>query len=509
MDLTPKKYKKKAKRKRLVRPQIIKHWRNPFQLAIVGIALASFVGSTVFSRIKEGRNYEVQVARSKELLGEINALNSQAMQVYSNLLVQCEGTVLKDKSDGELALIRKLEELNRNADARFSELNECYAAIAYRYRSRNGVLQWYADIARKHIEFALARKEHERARLCFNESHLNEQLGDFKYQVKGIGSLEVQAGEDVYKIVVWPLKLDGLRLVQADPVGSSQVFPYSMPVLESGSYLIWATRADGAFAPYPVFIGNGQSNVVNLVVPEVIPEGMVFVPGGDFLCGGGETSPYRLHTHNLSGFFIGKYEVTVSEYLDFWLSLKDPVQRAACMSRIGYDEGDAEPQAAWDADGRLLDKRLAVDLPVVGITFDAAKMFCEWKSRKTGKAIRLPTGFEWEKAARGVDGRAYPWGQEYEADANLALTLDNPKAKGKYPLWAPPGRFLRDSSVYNVNDMGGNVREFAIAPDGSFEIRGGSGSTPFPYMVCSHVSDSLDVVPSDVGFRYVLEVPAK
>ncbi|HSR87584.1 MAG TPA: SUMF1/EgtB/PvdO family nonheme iron enzyme [Pontiella sp.] len=106
------------------------------------------------------------------------------------------------------------------------------------------------------------------------------------------------------------------------------------------------------------------------------------------------------------------------------------------------------------------------------------------------------------KAARGVDGRTYPWGYDYDPDANLTLVKDNAEGKIKYPLWAPPGSFKRDISVYNVYDMGGNVREYVSASDGGFEIRGGSASSSF--LPCWHVSND-QLVPGDTGFRYVME----
>ena len=174
------------------------------------------------------------------------------------------------------------------------------------------------------------------------------------------------------------------------------------------------------------------------------------------------------------------------------------------MARLQYDESGGPARAAWDDNGNLLDARLGPADPVVGISFEATNLYCEWLAHMTGNPVRLPSAAEWEKAARGVDGRTYPWGYEYDPDANLALVSDNAKGKELYPHWAPPGSFKRDISVYNVYDMGGNVREYASATDGAFQISGGSASTPSSFLPCWHVSDAF-VVPSDVGFRYVME----
>jgi len=79
-----------------------------------------------------------------------------------------------------------------------------------------------------------------------------------------------------------------------------------------------------------------------------------------------------------------------------------------------------------------------------------------------------------------------------------------------FPLWAPPGKFPRDVSIYGVYDMAGNVREMTSTPfptDATFyQIKGGSASTPSTFLPCSYASDT-PVAPSDVGFRYIQEIP--
>ena len=195
----------------------------------------------------------------------------------------------------------------------------------------------------------------------------------------------------------------------------------------------------------------------------------------------------------------------MAEYLEFWSSLSDPQHRSQMMSRIHFSEDD-EAVDAWDADGKVLADRVLPGYPVVGITCEAASAYCKWKSRLTGETLRLPTEFEWEKAARGVDGRTYPWGYGFSASENLTLTLDNVKGKETYPLWAPPGTFNRDISVHNVHDMGGNVREYALSLNGGYQLRGGSAATPASFLPSTFISSDTDAFPSDVGFRYVLEV---
>ncbi|MCK5676052.1 MAG: SUMF1/EgtB/PvdO family nonheme iron enzyme [Verrucomicrobia bacterium] len=121
--------------------------------------------------------------------------------------------------------------------------------------------------------------------------------------------------------------------------------------------------------------------------------------------------------------------------------------------------------------------------------------------------MRLPTAMEWEKAARGVDGRRYVWGNGFVKGLNFALTKGNEKGKARFPLWAPPRKFMRDVSVYGAYDMAGNVREMTstLLPnsDTLYQLKGGSASTPALFLPCSYSSDT-PLVPSDVGFRQML-----
>lgn len=490
--------------KRRVTFGLAKHWNNPFQITIIAIALASFVGSLGIDRLKQRQVFKETIAHAKELRNEMDSLNTQAMIIHTNLQVQFGDVSSKEVSKEEQELKDQLMAVSGELDACFSELNNCFTTIAYRYRSIGWVENWFVDTARWSFEAALSRNNLEQARRWFNSSHVNALLLDMKPRISGGGSLEITAGDDVYELVVWALKSDDSRLVLANHIGRSSTFPYTISNIEKGSYLIMITSAEGGFFPYPVYIEPGEAKQVMIELPKQVHEDLVFVPGGPFICGGGASPIYREHQRNLPSFYIKKYEVTIADYLEFWSSLSDPQQRSVMMSRLHFSEDD-EATDAWDADGTILDERVLPDYPVVGISCEAAAAYCKWKSRQTGACIRLPTEFEWEKAARGVDGRTYPWGYGFTVLENLALTRENVNGKAAYPLWAPPGKFNRDISVYNVRDMGGNVREYALTANGDCHIRGGSASTPASFLPCAFISDS-PAVPSDVGFRYVMEL---
>jgi formylglycine-generating enzyme required for sulfatase activity len=190
-----------------------------------------------------------------------------------------------------------------------------------------------------------------------------------------------------------------------------------------------------------------QGETTQPAKPEVNLEEMVLIPAGEFIMGTNikgpdnkETVAYPEHKVNLPAFWIDKYEVTNYQMLQF--AIKE-----------GYTGEGAKEGKDW----RLFatpDKAL---FPVQYVTLNDAKAYC----KSVGK--RLPTEAEWEKAARGTDGRAYPWGNEWEEGrSNTAESgLLRPAAVGEF----------NDVSPYGVHDMLGNVREWTSTP---FELYPGN-----------------------------------
>ena len=104
--------------------------------------------------------------------------------------------------------------------------------------------------------------------------------------------------------------------------------------------------------------------------------------------------------------------------------------------------------------------------PIVGISWHDASAYCDWLSKKNGFHFKLPTEAQWEKAARGTDGRKYPWGNHEPYHNGKWYANCRP-----YGSWekrgedgalytAPVGSYLHGSSPYGLLDMAGNVWEW-------------------------------------------------
>jgi formylglycine-generating enzyme required for sulfatase activity len=180
--------------------------------------------------------------------------------------------------------------------------------------------------------------------------------------------------------------------------------------------------------------GAGTEETAASSVPEtpaVTPGEMVLIPAGEFTLGGDDPKSYarpqqKMH---LPAYWIDKYEVTNQEFLDFAI-------------KTGYQGEGAKEGKDWRAFVPAGGK-----VPVVYITWKDAKAYCE----SLGK--RLPTEFEWEKAARGTDGLRFPWGNEWDATKTNTYEAGITKP-------AEIARYSGDVSPFGVHDMMGNVQEW-------------------------------------------------
>lgn len=299
--------------------------------------------------------------------------------------------------------------------------------------------------------------------------------------------------------------LDGTPVSKADK--TLEALPLNDAIriqLASGSYLLKFCQKGGDVFWMPVIVHIARENQLKIELPRRIPTGMMYIPGGEFQHQ--VKSDYSgVGNIYLKPYFIRKYEVTFGEYLEFWNSLSDPELRKRCLGWYRFDSNSGGRRPIWNEQG-VLNSPFSPELPVVGISGEAAMEYCRWLGQKLDCTIRLPTQYEWEKAARGVDGRIYVWGDTYQS--KLALLNDNPQSN-RYPVGAPPGSFPGDVSLFGILDLTGNVREFVCntnAGNPVFWAGGGSSITGPEQAKCTEFH-YLNASADDVGFRYVMEFP--
>ena len=248
-----------------------------------------------------------------------------------------------------------------------------------------------------------------------------------------------------------------------------------------------------------------------LTITSPITVDLVRIPAGEFLMGSvatrdghaqdDEFPPHRVY---LPEFHIGRFPITNLQYAAF-------VEATASPTPESWPEGSMPP-------GRE-------EHPVVTVLWKEARAFCAWLGEATGKAIRLPTEAEWEKAARGTDGRIYPWGDAPPDHSlcNFDRQVGDTTPVGRY---SPQG-----DSPYGCADVAGNVWEWCstkyrpyayqvgdgreeLQPDGGLEglraydrrvVRGGSYIYDERDIRCAtRFRSNPDHRDRHVGFRVVM-----
>lgn len=258
-----------------------------------------------------------------------------------------------------------------------------------------------------------------------------------------------------------------------------------------------AIRQDQATATAEIVIAQSTATAMAPVVSRLeadIGMEMVYVPPGDFIMGSPDNLGYEdedpKHTVRLGPYWIDKTEVTAAQY------------------RRCVIERECSPAGSLDLCTYPYPIEAPLDHPINCVEWKQADDYCRWAGK------RLPTEAEWEKAARGVDGRTFPWGED-EPDCGFAQfgNCDG----GSVPAGSRPN----GASPYGAMDMAGNVGEwvadwygasyYSVAPTqnpsgpasgDSRVVRGGSWNLSDSFIrVTSRTGISPFTQQSDIGFR--------
>jgi formylglycine-generating enzyme required for sulfatase activity len=272
-------------------------------------------------------------------------------------------------------------------------------------------------------------------------------------------------------------------------VGQAPLSPLS---LAPGSVVLAFEAPGHVAARLPVLLSRGQTLRLAIALPTAAsaPPGMIYVPPGPFLFGSADASDLRrgffrtapLHEVSTDGYFIGRHEVTFAAWIEFlddlppderrrrsprtnnavssvmlteiaprrWKLALTPTTRtytAETGQRLRYERRAKRADQDW------------TKFPVSAVSYEDAVAFAAWLDR-TGRipGARLCDEYEWERAARGADGRTFPTGATLAPDdANIDVTYGRePLAFGPDEVGSHPG----SRSPVGAEDMAGNVWEW-------------------------------------------------
>jgi serine/threonine-protein kinase len=299
--------------------------------------------------------------------------------------------------------------------------------------------------------------------------------GRYAAYLRGHGQLTLTADADGARASLFRFRNRSRRLVPEFVCELGQL-PLESIELARGSYLVRISAPGTAVVDYPVEIDreghwtsspprSDEQRAVHLPSEGAIGAGECYVPAGWFICGGDPHAPQTLVRKRMwiDGFVIQRFPVTHREYLHFLNALvadgrADEARRHAPTSTGGVTGSFGPPAYDLNDTGlyMLPDKAdIAADHPVTLVDWYSARAYAQWLRGRTELPWRLPSEFEWEKAARGVDARFYPWGDFL--DPTWCCMLDSRKV-GHTPVSVQS--FPVDESPYGARGMAGNVRSW-------------------------------------------------
>jgi len=353
------------------------------------------------------------------------------------------------------------------------DLPAAHAALAQRYLAR-------------HREAEALRHDEARARAdklvrlhadSLPKSHDTRKRAEL--YLRGRGAISLQTEPNGAEVLLHRYVQKNRRLVPVFERSLGKT-PLEWEPLDMGSYLCVIRHPECADVRYPVHVnrlghwdtvppGGDAAQPVWLPPREALDPDELYIPAGWFLAGGDAQSASDPPRPIWCGGMVAqRFPVTNAEYIAFLDDLvardrEDEALARAPRERAGTVGAPGALIYGRDDDGRFLLRPDAdgdvwlPEWPVFHVDWHGARAYMAWKAERTGHPWRLPHQPEWEKAARGVDGRWYPWGDHY--DGSWSCGTDYHRAV-RLPLIVDSCPV--DESPYGVRGMGGNISDWCL-----------------------------------------------
>ena len=444
------------------------------------------------------------LARARDRLPELAAARArhrQARERARAALVSLRPSDDQATKESAWALEERAEALEDTVQGLYHAVAETAQLALARAPDLPEARALLADLFRERAETAEAAGDVKGARE-YHAAIRTYDDGQHAAFLRAEGTFELDTQPQGARVRIHRYAQRGRRLIpeKFGTVSGTPVWDAPLPL---GSYLL-EIRARGHLPlRYPVHITRdqswscrppGETRMHKLVLPKrTEPLGdAVPVPGGWFVAGGDRKAVGALPHQRLwvASFCIARLPTTNSAYLHYLNSLAtsgrmdEARARLPCLRR--EPRQPPAPIAIWNPEEQqwrlpsaVGDMAISPRAPVIGVSWEDAVAYCRWLSTLTGAPWRLPGELEWEKAARGVDGRAFPWG-DYSDPAFHCMQDSH------LPQPGPPAEtFGVDCSPYGVQGMAGGVMEWCAEihrPQGPVR-RGSRVLTPSPQML--------------------------
>jgi serine/threonine protein kinase/formylglycine-generating enzyme required for sulfatase activity len=487
--------------------------RRPLIPSVLVVSIFTFLTAMAMYYIESNTRTLTYLKLADYNINQGNAYLVRAKNTYLNIhsgTIQAENAIHPERKYKLREELTKLEaEFNNQYDLAIEYISRIEAlglkheqitsslARIYRNRLEFSILTGNYNETRKLIEMLRLRRRKAFYDIIENDSQLCESV---KMIIQSEGKLSVNSTPSDVRVTGY--RVDNFH--DFDPINYENIFSAQTPLenkkLANGSYILIFKKPELPEIRYPLQIVRGKIEKIDVFIPAMIPNGTAYIPAGtislDAQIGESQLSSNKVF---IPGFFIKKHKVSFGEYLLFWKSLASQSDRRKFMGKFVSESEDRSFMNLWDKEG-LLREPFKPDMPVIGITGQAAKAYCTWFSEKTKMDCQLPSSYEWERAALGVADR------KTEPSAESARGLADAKQlspKAAQEIEQTPSEI----SVFGIFDMVSAVGEFTtISFPGikGFQIHGEKSLGGNNANYNSFASFSNGASSNDVGFRYVI-----
>lgn len=501
----------------------------PLVLALLYIAASLRARETLNSRIHEheaAARTALSTARDLSARGE--SLRQSAYRAFDDRK-QSEGEKLWDQMRATQA------ELQQQFRRAIGSAEAAFLIDSRRHDMRQlvGTILFEQAVAAER-DHAWAQRDDLIQRLALYDSD-----GAFRRRWEAPATLDVESDPPAAKVDLVPI--DAAYQLHSERSSSLGLTPIRHAKLTPGVYLLTFSAVGRSEVRYPVLLERGESLKLRAYLPwpSEIPEGFVYLPAGRFMFGSTADDDSRRvffshvpqHKVWTDSYLMARNETTFGEWLRFLRALPAE-ERKRRMPRTGNMGTSGSLQLSQGADGifefaeqpseQLYRARegqsirypgrskLATQdwlkMPVTAITSDDAQAYVSWlNSTRQLHRARLCSDHEWERAARGADGRAYPHGKRLATDdANYDMTYGQaPLAIGLDEVGAHPA----SRSLFGIDDLAGNAYEWTTnsVSERPFALRGGA----FYYdALTAHIDNRHEPEPGLRNFTAGLRVCA-
>ncbi len=350
----------------------------------------------------------------------------------------------------------------------------------------------------------------DKAALLIPEIRRNDREGKHAKWLEGRGAIHLESDPPRARAEIRPVvRGENGILGLGEPVATIVTGREGPTTLPIGNYVAILSMDGRVETRYPFLVrrlGNEKARV-RLYRTEEVPEGFVPIPGGEVMLGHWSSLTNPPHRVFVDDFFMAVDEVTNLDYFEFVKAqgLADPRpisprQLPGPPYRPLWDYKPDGSIAPWIDTGRE---------PVIGISAIDAEAYCAWKRLNGVPQARLPSEVEWEKAARGVDGRIFPWGNSFSStyckllDSGRISAILRPERIRSYPT---------DVSPYGIFDMAGSASELTSSDFDARKTHRVTRGSAWSGTVSDAVAHARNLVRPDlprdhVGFRMAATPP--